>query len=174
MEEELKPCPICNNGNIDTDEMDLLGTGECCMHAICHECGASAPVDKWNDRAESEEVAEIKMEDKRSFFSGLAVALQSVAFFDESTVAEEIVGGLGGEKMEFYEYLKSEGGVDLNTYQYLIKNNTSDILSTLTKIECVCGCDITQEVMSSSDGQFDCDCGADISWKERPNQEVEQ
>lgn len=52
MAKELKPCPLCENSNIDTDEMDLLGTGECCIHAICHKCGASAPVDKWNDRAE--------------------------------------------------------------------------------------------------------------------------
>lgn len=60
MEQKLKHCPICSNDDIDTDEMDLLGTGDCCIHAICHKCGASAPVDKWNDRAESEELEAAK------------------------------------------------------------------------------------------------------------------
>lgn len=117
------------------------------------------------------EIAEFKLEDKRSFFSGVAVSLQAIAFFGDSAIAEEIVSGLGGDKEEFYEYLKSEGGVDLDTYRYLIKNNTADILSTFDAIECECGCDITQEVMSLNEGQFDCSCGAEISWKEKLNQE---
>lgn len=120
------------------------------------------------------EIAELKLEDKRSFFSGVAVSLQAIAFFGDSAIAEEIVSGLGGDKEEFYEYLKSEGGVDLDTYRYLIKNNTADILSTFDAIECECGCDITQEVMSLNEGQFDCSCGAEISWKEKLNQEGEE
>ncbi len=120
------------------------------------------------------EIAKLKREDKRSFFSGVAVSLQAIAFFGDSAIAEEIVSGLGGDKEEFYEYLKSEGGVDLDTYRYLIKNNTADILRTFDAIECECGCDITQEVMSLNEGQFDCSCGAEISWKEKLNQEGEE
>lgn len=46
----LDQCPLCGNPNITTDEMDFIGTGKACIHAICEKCGASAPVDVWNKR----------------------------------------------------------------------------------------------------------------------------
>ncbi|TOG14246.1 hypothetical protein CGJ08_01515 [Vibrio parahaemolyticus] len=67
-------------------------------------------------------IKELKESDKHSFFSGLAVALQSVSMFDHATMAEEIINGLGSEKEAFYSYLKSEGGVDFETLAYLKSN----------------------------------------------------
>ncbi len=71
---------------------------------------------------QQDKIKELKENDKRSFFSGLAVALQSVAMFDHATMAEEIINGLGSEKEAFYSYLKSEGGVDFETLAYLKSN----------------------------------------------------
>lgn len=47
---ELINCPYCGHDKIATEEMDLLGQGEMCLHAVCFACGASAPADKWNAR----------------------------------------------------------------------------------------------------------------------------
>mgnify|MGYP000108636979 FL=1 len=104
---------------------------------------------------------------KSVFFSGIAVSLQAISFFGDTVIAEEIVSGLGGEKEKFYEYLKNEGGVDLDTYRYLIKHDIGDIVETLDEILCDCGCDITQEVMSEPNGDINChECGAEITWCE--------
>lgn len=63
---------------------------------------------------------EIKDGGKASFFSGLAVSLQSVALWDEPTLAGEIIGGLGSEVSEFAKYMKEEGGVDAETLEWLV------------------------------------------------------
>ncbi|MCG9699665.1 hypothetical protein L1D19_05900 [Vibrio natriegens] len=67
-------------------------------------------------------VQELKESNKQSFYSGLAVALQSISLFDNPTIAEEIINGLGSEKESFYSYLASEGGIDAETLTYLKKN----------------------------------------------------
>lgn len=58
---------------------------------------------------------------KASFFSGLAVSLQSIALWDEPTLAGEIIGGLGSEVSEFAQYMKDEGGVDAETLEWMVK-----------------------------------------------------
>ncbi|MCX8758840.1 hypothetical protein P3581_05370 [Vibrio parahaemolyticus] len=96
---------ICDNGgSIDVDVRNLFESA----HVVIEE--------------QQDKIKELKENDKRSFFSGLAVALQSVAMFDHATMAEEIINGLGSEKEAFYSYLKSEGGVDFETLAYLKSN----------------------------------------------------
>ena len=45
-----KRCPFCGNLELEVDEMDLLGVGDCTIHTICNGCGASAPSKIWNER----------------------------------------------------------------------------------------------------------------------------
>lgn len=59
---------------------------------------------------------------KQSFFSGLAVSLQSIASWDEPLLAGEIINGLGGEVNDFANYMKSEGGVDGETLEWLVSS----------------------------------------------------
>lgn len=66
-----------------------------------------------------QKIKELKENDKRSFFSGLAVALQSLSLWNQKTIADEIVDGLGSEKEPFYSYLESEGGIDAQTLEFL-------------------------------------------------------
>lgn len=79
---------------------------------------------------------------KASFFSGLAVALQSIALFDEPGMAESIVEGLGSEVDEFAEYMKDEGGVDAETLEWMQRNGVvkggedSDFVIVGNKISC--------------------------------------
>lgn len=68
------------------------------------------------------EIDELNHKNKESFFSGLAVALQSVSLFDNPNIAEEIIKGLGSEQESFYAYLEKEGGVDAETLDYLLGN----------------------------------------------------
>ncbi|WMN77618.1 hypothetical protein NI385_16365 [Vibrio parahaemolyticus] len=65
------------------------------------------------------EIKDLKENDKRSFFSGLAVALQSLSLWNQKTIADEIIDGLGSEKEPFYSYLESEGGIDAQTLEFL-------------------------------------------------------
>lgn len=59
----------------------------------------------------------------KSFFAGLAVALQSLALWNQKTIADEIVSGLGSEKDKFFAYLESEGGIDAQTLEFLKKQS---------------------------------------------------
>ncbi|MBE4265288.1 hypothetical protein HJ071_10070 [Vibrio parahaemolyticus] len=60
-------------------------------------------------------------QNENSFFAGLAVALQSLSLWNQKTIADEIVSGLGSEKEKFYSYLENEGGIDAETLEFLKK-----------------------------------------------------
>ncbi|HCE4911633.1 TPA: hypothetical protein NKV14_003174 [Vibrio parahaemolyticus] len=93
---------ICDNGgSIDIDVRKLFESA----HVV---------IEKQEDK-----IKELKENDKRSFFSGLAVALQSLSLWNQKTIADEIVDGLGSEKEPFYSYLESEGGIDAQTLEFL-------------------------------------------------------
>ncbi|EOD9553495.1 hypothetical protein ACJ7RV_002619 [Vibrio parahaemolyticus] len=54
-----------------------------------------------------------------NFFAGLAVALQSLSLWNQKTIADEIVNGLGSEKEKLFSYLENEGGIDAQTLEFL-------------------------------------------------------
>lgn len=54
-----KNCPVCDSNNVITE--DLFGFNDVCKHAVCNDCGCSAPVDKWNmPRKKYEEAREAR------------------------------------------------------------------------------------------------------------------
>lgn len=65
---------------------------------------------------------ELETRGKESFFSGMAVSLQSVANYNDTTIASEIVGGLGGEVDDLVAYMIDEGGVDADTVEWMSDN----------------------------------------------------
>ncbi|MDG3034203.1 hypothetical protein P7245_22510 [Vibrio parahaemolyticus] len=96
---------ICDNGgSIDVDVRKLFESAHVAIE-------------------EQEQQLKLALErNDKGFFAGLAVALQSISLFDNPTIAEEIINGLGSEKEPFYSYLESEGGVDAQTLEYLKDN----------------------------------------------------
>ncbi|HCG6030319.1 hypothetical protein [Vibrio parahaemolyticus] len=96
---------ICDNGgSIDIDVRKLFESAHVVME-------------------EQEQQLKLALEtNDKSFFAGLAVALQSLALWNQKTIADEIVSGLGSEKDKFFAYLESEGGVDFETLAYLKSN----------------------------------------------------
>ncbi|AUR89288.1 hypothetical protein NVP1121O_260 [Vibrio phage 1.121.O._10N.286.46.C4] len=60
------------------------------------------------------------LEVSEAFYSGILVALQSISMFDEPTIAEEIISGLGIEADELARYARMEGGIDGSTIDWLV------------------------------------------------------
>lgn len=116
----------CRSGDVDTEDGShaTTDTDEMIRLESAIQDLFDLEANELNESLNAGRIINKKLDEqsKQSFFSGLAVALQSVFLFDEPTIAQEIINGLGGDVDEFSKYMKGEGGIDGETLDWLIAN----------------------------------------------------